>query len=634
MDVLTAMSDAPAPIPDSLTPEPLGQENLIGRTLDDGRYEIVKLIGEGGMGRVYQARQISMDRMVALKVLRAQLALDDHLLARFQQEALSVSKLRHPNTITVYDYGRTPDGLLFIAMELLGGKSLYQLLRQKRRLSLHRTLHIMAQVVGAVAEAHQIGVVHRDLKPENIQIDKVGGDPWFAKVLDFGIAKIVHGEGGVQEGKALTMAGAIFGTPAYMSPEQVHGEKVDHRTDIYSLGVILYEMLAGQQPFTGATPMAIMMAQASKAVPPIREVCPEADVNDAILRILDRCLSKERERRFATTVELQRALQGVQVDIGDIAHSQMLLRDGQWASVTAEETPRSRAAADRAVDRGGERGGAFEPTMTPPDDEPTGQAVGQLATRPPLGTQPSDELPVIQRSRGPWVALSLAMAVGMGLMVWRPWAAQPVVEPPATLDAAQLGSDPIEVVRYRLESDPPGAAVFDGAAELGTTPIERQWRRGLRKQLRFELAGHMPQTLELSGEGEAEQTRQVKLAAQPKAAAPFRITSVPPGARVWVGEEEVGITPLRWTPTETAGEITFRLVLDKHKEATETRPIQLVDLGPQDVAVTLEPEKVVRTPPPVRPHRPAAPATKPEAPATQPAAPATEKPDEGPYRKL
>ncbi|MCA9526248.1 MAG: serine/threonine protein kinase, partial [Myxococcales bacterium] len=297
------------------------QENLIGRTLDNGRYEIVKLIGEGGMGRVYQARQTSMDRMVALKILRAQLALDEQLLARFQQEALSVSKLRHPNTITVYDYGRTPDGLLFIAMELLGGKSLYQLLRQKRRLSLRRALHILGQVAGAVAEAHQLGVVHRDLKPENIQIDKVGGDPWFAKVLDFGIAKIVHGEAGPSEGKTLTMAGAIFGTPAYMSPEQVHGEKVDHRTDIYSLGIILYELLSGQQPFTGATPMSIMMAQASKEVPPIREVCPEADVNDGVLRILDRCLAKDRDQRFSSAVELQRAFQSLQVDIGDIARS-------------------------------------------------------------------------------------------------------------------------------------------------------------------------------------------------------------------------------------------------------------------------------------------------------------------------
>ncbi len=622
------MSEAPSP-----GGELLPQENLIGKTLDSGRYEIVKLIGEGGMGRVYQARQISMDRMVALKVLRAQLALDDHLLARFQQEALSVSKLRHPNTITVYDYGRTHDGLLFIAMELLGGKSLYQLLRQKRRLSLHRTLHIMGQVVGAVAEAHQLGVVHRDLKPENIQIDQVGGDPYFAKVLDFGIAKIVHGEGGsLPEGKALTMAGAIFGTPAYMSPEQVHGEKVDHRTDIYSLGVILYEMLAGQQPFTGATPMAIMMAQASKAVPPIREVCPEADVNDAILRILDRCLAKEREKRFPTTVDLQRALQSVQVEIGDIARSQMLVREGQWASVTAEETPRSKAAAAQAID---EDAPALRPLFTPAEDEPSG-TTGQLATRPP-GDE-SSELPRLRRGRGIALGIAgLAVVVGGALSLWRPWDQAAVVTPPeATPDAAVIATEFVEMVDYRIESEPSGAHVFDGELSLGRTPLDRQWRRGLRKQLRFELANHEGQTLELSGEGEPAQTRTVKLTAVVVPAAPFRITSIPAGARVTVGNAEAcPTTPCRWTPPASHGAVVFKAHLDKHRDATLTFQARPVDAGPLDVELVLEPEKPKGpgTRPNGRPKIPAAPGSKPAAPPSE--APATEKPtEEGPYRKL
>ena len=167
-------------------------ESLIGLKLDHGRYEIVKLIGEGGMGRVFQARQVSMNRMVALKILRAQLASDEQLLARFQQEAMSVSRLRHPNTITVYDYGKTEDGYLFMAMELLGGRSLFGLLRHEKRIALSRALHIMEQVCGAVGEAHKMGIVHRDLKPENIQIDEVASDPDYAKVLDFGIAKIFN----------------------------------------------------------------------------------------------------------------------------------------------------------------------------------------------------------------------------------------------------------------------------------------------------------------------------------------------------------------------------------------------------------------------------------------------------------
>ncbi|MEZ4463550.1 MAG: serine/threonine-protein kinase [bacterium] len=491
-----------------LNDAPSAQENLIGRTLDNGRYEIVKLIGEGGMGRVYQARQTSMDRMVALKILRAQLALDEQLLARFQQEALSVSKLRHPNTITVYDYGRTPDGLLFIAMELLGGKSLYQLLRQKRRLSLRRSMHILGQVAGAVAEAHQLGVVHRDLKPENIQIDKVGGDPWFAKVLDFGIAKIVHGEAGPSEGKTLTMAGAIFGTPAYMSPEQVHGEKVDHRTDIYSLGIILYELLSGQQPFTGATPMSIMMAQASKEVPPIRDICPEADVNDGVLRILDRCLAKDRDQRFSSAVELQRAFQSVQVDIGDISRSQMLVREPQWASETLD-APRPDRRPSSSMERAvAERLGPDErsamasaPTLTPPDEDTgTGHAAGQVSTMPPEAM--TDEVVALAPGRG-WrfAALGIVLAAGGGLAVWRPWQGPEPVEPRAVIDITDASVPTQELLTYHIESAPPGALVFDGDVELGPTPVTSQWRRGLRQQLRFELAGYHTQNAGSAGRG-------------------------------------------------------------------------------------------------------------------------------------
>ncbi|MCA9547049.1 MAG: serine/threonine protein kinase, partial [Myxococcales bacterium] len=215
-------------------------DSMIGLAVDGGRYTIVKLIGEGGMGRVFQARQTSMNRMVALKILRRQLAGDSHLLDRFEREAMSVSRLRHPNTITIYDYGKTEDGFLFMAMELLGGRSLYSMLRDDGALPLPRALHIFEQVCGAVQEAHTLGIVHRDLKPENIQIDQVANDPDYAKVLDFGIAKIVHGDQDITgEQKTLTLAGAVFGTPHYMSPEQVHGLKIDHRTDIYSLGVIL-----------------------------------------------------------------------------------------------------------------------------------------------------------------------------------------------------------------------------------------------------------------------------------------------------------------------------------------------------------------------------------------------------------
>jgi serine/threonine-protein kinase len=278
-------------------------DSLIGITVDHGRYEIVKLIGEGGMGRVFQARQISMNRMVALKLLRAQLATDDHLLARFQQEAHAVSKLRHPNTITMYDYGKTEDGYLFIAMELLGGRSLASILSAEKRLEPKRMLHIMEQVTSAVAEAHQFGIVHRDLKPENIQIDRVANDPDFAKVLDFGIAKMVHGDtDGAEQRKTLTMAGAVFGTPHYMSPEQGHGQECDTRTDLYSLGVILYEMLSGEKPFTDANPMAIIYKHRHSPIPRL------ALALAPLQPVIDRLLAKLPDDRYASAAEAEEGL--------------------------------------------------------------------------------------------------------------------------------------------------------------------------------------------------------------------------------------------------------------------------------------------------------------------------------------
>ena len=551
--------------------------SLIGRSMDQGRYTVLKLIGEGGMGVVYQARQVSMDRMVAMKILRAQLAMDEKLLARFKQEALSVSRLRHPNTITVYDYGRTDDGLLFIAMELLGGHSLFDLLTRRRRLSLGRTLHIMTQVCGAVAEAHQLGVVHRDLKPENIQIDSVGGDDYFAKVLDFGIAKIVHGDGEQPEGKTLTMAGAIFGTPAYMSPEQVHGEKVDHRTDVYAMGIILFEMLAGRQPFIGATPMAIMMAQASKQPPPLKEVCPDADVVPEVLAIIDCCLQKDRHDRYESADALLRALQQVQVQLGDISRSRMQVRDSQWGAIQAP------SSAERAQV-------ASAPTLTPIED--LTPAAGHIATIPPPGVDDDEPYAVQSGRRGLWWAAIVAVLVGgvfayVNLRSDDDGGEDPIAA--ASADTTAVPSTPAKITYYFV-SNPPGATVYDGDLNVGVTPTQHAWKYGTRKTFRLELAGHEPQTIQAAGVGGPVEERLVHLTPRVIKLAPMEITSVPVGARVTADGVDIGVTgaePLNWTPTAGTGPISFGFTLDGHRPRTRVIDRQTIGHGTVDVKVKL-----------------------------------------------
>ncbi|MGK0361279.1 MAG: serine/threonine protein kinase [Bradymonadia bacterium] len=564
--------------------------SLIGRSLDQGRYTVLKLIGEGGMGVVYQALQMSMDRMVAMKILRAQLATDEKLLARFKQEALSVSRLRHPNTITVYDYGRTKDGLLFIAMELLGGQSLFDLLTRRQHLSLNRTLHIMTQICGAVAEAHQLGVVHRDLKPENIQIDSVGGDDYFAKVLDFGIAKIVHGDGEQPEGKTLTMAGAIFGTPAYMSPEQVHGEKVDHRTDVYAMGIILFELLAGRQPFIGATPMAIMMAQASKPVPVLKDVCPDADVVPEVLAVIDRCLQKDREDRYATADDLLRALQQIQVQLGDISRSRMQVQDSQWGAGQSKTADRAKVASAPPL---------------PPVEDPT-PAAGHIATIPPLGVG-DDELYAANASRrGVWWAIIVTVLVG-GVFAYAGLRTDEV-EPDPVLAASSQSvaalSTPAKITYYFV-SNPTGATVFDGDLKVGVTPTLHAWQHGVRKTFRLELNGHEPQTIQAAGVGGPVEERLVHLTPRTTKLAPMEIGSTPEGATVTADGVEIGQTgrdPLIWTPPPGTGPVSLSFTLDGHTPRIRSMDRQLIGHG--SVAVTVKLTATATAPKSTEPARP------------------------------
>lgn len=285
----------------------VSRDPLIGRTIAN-RFQILSKVGVGGMGAVYKAKQKGMDRFVAIKTLLNEFASNETVVKRFHLEALAVSKLAHPNTISIYDFGQTDDGILYIAMEFLEGSALEQVLRKDLALPVKRALHIMKQVCLSLTEAHAKGIVHRDLKPDNIFLVTVGNDSDFAKVLDFGVAKLRVAD---QNQGTLTQAGVIFGTPKYMSPEQSRSLDLDPRSDIYSLGVILFEMLTGEPPFEAENPLAILIQHVQTPPPPMREVRPDLLIPQEVEAIVRRALSKKPQDR-------QQSVQDMVTEIEDV----------------------------------------------------------------------------------------------------------------------------------------------------------------------------------------------------------------------------------------------------------------------------------------------------------------------------
>jgi serine/threonine-protein kinase len=260
----------------------------VGRTIS-GRYEITDVIGEGGMGVVYEAYDAQVDRKVAIKLVRAECATDRKYLSRFRRELEITSQLRHPSTIRVFEHGTTEDRRPYMVMELLTGESLADRL-ERGRVDEMEALQIARQVAESLSEAHEHGVFHRDLKPDNIFIEKVGVST-VVKVLDFGIA------GGV-DARRLTQAGEVFGTPQYMSPEQCNGLPLDHRTDVYSLGCILHEMIEGRPPFSAESPMATMLKHVRAKLPPLRHA------SKGTAKLLKMTLRKDRSKRIQTAARL------------------------------------------------------------------------------------------------------------------------------------------------------------------------------------------------------------------------------------------------------------------------------------------------------------------------------------------
>jgi serine/threonine-protein kinase len=272
---------------------------LLGRVLT-GKYRVDEKLSEGGMGTVYRGTHVLMDKTVAIKVLRPSLAADEKIVARFSREARAASRITHPNAVSVTDIGETEDGIVFLVMEFLSGRTLKEVIRQEGPLPLDRVVNISRQVADALKAAHDQGVVHRDLKSDNIMLNSTAVGE-HAKVLDFGIAKINEPEGVPDSG--LTAPNLVIGTPQYMSPEQCsQAGDIDSRSDIYSFGVILYEMLVGHVPFSGESPTIVMLKHLQEPVPSVLD--EREDIPPAIGRVIARAMAKVPSDRYQHMTDL------------------------------------------------------------------------------------------------------------------------------------------------------------------------------------------------------------------------------------------------------------------------------------------------------------------------------------------
>lgn len=274
-------------------------DRLVDKVIN-GRFKILKKIGQGGMGAVYLAEQVGIGHRVAIKFLKQEYSTDIEVARRFLNEAKTYAKVAHPNAVTFHEFGQDDEGNLFIAMEYCEGVDLKRTIAERGRLPVVEAVEVIVQVADVLAEAHQKRIVHRDLKPENIMIRK-GLRGMHAKVLDFGIARLMDAS------TQLTVAGAIAGTPRYMSPEQVEGKEVDARADIYSLGIVCFEALTGKQPFDGSTIAEIMRKQVMDPLPRLGAFAQELDL-PALQSTLDRACAKRREDRFGDMIAFATAL--------------------------------------------------------------------------------------------------------------------------------------------------------------------------------------------------------------------------------------------------------------------------------------------------------------------------------------
>jgi serine/threonine-protein kinase len=496
---------------------------LIGRVIND-RFKVLSIIARGGMGKVYKAEQAPLGRIVALKVLQPNYNgdSDPEFHKRFFLEASIVSKLTHPNTVTLYDYGQSSDNVYFMAMEYLEGRTLHRLLREDAPLDPGRALHILVQACRALREAHGHGVIHRDLKPANLYLVRHDDDPDFVKVLDFGLLKRTD----ETAEEALTQTGLFMGSPKYMAPEQIRGERVSASTDVYSLGVILFEMLTGKVPFERSSSVNLLMAHVSDPVPALVEANPLVQVPSAVEEIVYRCLAKRPDERYASMDELIAAIKLASASLGRPLGSM----SGEFMNSLGARVPTSGESPVAPIV-------SSLPPPLPRAPTPADSPAAAVPMSVTVTAAPSEP----RRSPLLLGAGLFVLAIGLGVAI------RLVATPPPPTPAAAAPS-----VQVSLDSDPPGVEVLEDGVSLGRTPLRSTWTgaRGNADRahtLVFRMADYEDQQVTLSG---AQLTHVAHM--RP------RVTAVPPMPEAVVEPPpvvdppaRVGARPVRRAPRTT-----------------------------------------------------------------------------------
>ena len=477
-----ASDGVPATATKSAAPDP-----LIGRVIAD-RFRITSLIARGGMGKVYKAEQAPLGRVCAVKVLNPNYNgdADPEFHRRFFREASITSRITHPNSVTIFDYGKTDDDVYYMAMEFLDGQTLHQALRDVGTMREDRVGRIAQQLCRALREAHTLDVIHRDLKPANIFLMRHGDEDDFVKVLDFGLVKHLS----ERPEEQLTQTGLFMGSPKYMAPEQIQGGHVDARTDVYSLGIMMYEMLAGKVPFERPTSVNILMAHVGEPPPPMRAVNPNLVCSPAFEELVMRCIAKDPNGRY---VSMDAVLQAIKQAHGGSMTGQLAvvdmsgaygayhplatippppMRSNNAAGVAAAQTPAGSSGTHAplgnplVLSSSGESGaGAYR--EAPPPRSKVLIGIGVLAAAVLGGLLGMAAFRVTASHGGVAdVAASPALTV--------PTPAMSVPSPMTTTSAsASPSAAEAAAVTLHVTSDPPGANVREDAAELcASTPCE------------------------------------------------------------------------------------------------------------------------------------------------------------------
>ena len=537
--------------------QPAG-DPLLGTTVA-GRYKVIRLLGEGGMGQVYLAEHSAIEKRIALKVLRAEYAHKGEIVTRFQQEAISASRIKHPNVLDVFDFGQLENGCFYLAMEFLEGNDLADELQRSRVLTAPRALPIAMQICRALAAAHAKGVVHRDMKPENVFLQRTGDGEEIVKIVDFGIAQLKPSNeeaAAASTHRRLTRTGMIFGTPEYMAPEQASGKHADLRCDIYAVGIILFELFTGAVPFTGETFLGVLTKHLNEMPPSMRAVYPDLQLSDELEGVVLRALAKDPAQRYQTMTELAQALASTPEGqyAGIRGPYSQVGGDGRGSVPAVGASPNPTAQQFVANPRGPQPGQAAPGpeltdaaraavTMARQDTGPGARAETQLggeaATRPPAkasgnGAAVLAVLGVLLvaggvgaffiRERGGPTATPPAQARPSEPPVASPVAAEPPLPapsavPPAT--SAALPAPPANAVKLEVVTDPPGATLMkNGFQVCDATPCE--------------VTASVNETLELAGEkgplkGKAKVLAQKDQRVTIKLSAPV---NAPPRARM------------------------------------------------------------------------------------------------------